>query len=98
MAGAVAVINVTSVSTGGTLAIQPASSGVIWLIQNITWAGPITLERATSALSGVFQTETAAGSLQGTSFRVDSAKYLKITNTSTASNVCGYDGVIWPES
>lgn len=88
--------NIESVTTGGTMDIR-STSGVTWLIQNITWGGPVTVARASTALTGTFLTDTEAGALLSTMFRVSESVFIRITNTSTAANVCGYDGIIWSE-
>ena len=91
-----AVNHIESVSTGASMDIQSTGS-VVWLIQNITWAAPVTIARASTTLAGIFETATEAGPLLNTTFRVTSADFIRVTNTSTAANVCGYDGIIWSE-
>ena len=91
-----AILNVESVSTGGTMDIR-STTGIYWLIQNITWSGPITLARATTSLTGIFLTATEAGGFFDATFLVTEASYLKVSNSSTAANVCSYDGMLWSE-
>jgi hypothetical protein len=88
------VIHIESVSTGGTMDICSTGSAT-WLIKNITWAAPVTVARASTSLAGIFHTETVAGGLLNSQFHVSKTTFIRVTNTSTAANVCGYDGIIW---
>ena len=97
MAAGDAINHIESVSTGASMDIQ-TTTGVTWLIQNITWAGPVTVARASTSLSGIFMTDTEAGGILNGTFHVTGADFIRVTNTSTAANVCGYDGIIWSEA
>ncbi len=91
-----AVLHVESVTTGGTMDICSTGSAT-WLVKNITWAGPVTVAAASTSLAGVFHTATEAGAFLGSQFIVSAVDFIRITNTSTASNVCSYNGIIWSE-
>jgi hypothetical protein len=87
------IIHIESVTTGGTMDIRSTTGS--WLIKNITWSAPVTVARMSTSLTGVFHTATEAGAFLNTNFHVSDSVYLRIANTSSAANICGYDGTIW---
>jgi hypothetical protein len=77
----------------GTWTIQPAGTAE-WVIHNIYFAGACTLSKSDAVDATVFATLPSAGSMLGLCIHLTNAVYLIITDTSTAINRMGYDGII----
>jgi hypothetical protein len=82
-----------TIANGASLEIRPAS-GEEWLVDNCYGEAAFALDRLTASLTiTAFRTVSSAPWVATGPFRVTNTHYMRIRNTSGASQELAYDGV-----
>ena len=89
--------DVSSVATGATKIIRPAS-GIEWIIHNVYYEGATNsyiTDNGTDTL--LFASSGGKGSMSAYFWHLRIDHYLKIKNTESTSKLIGFDGIVSKE-